>query len=577
MYSTGAGETLLFDLSGLTGDLTITGLTTGFTLLNSTGNCNNATGCSAASGSIHADGTGSWDFGIDCSSACGTGGNMPYTAHVKFTIDGITLSQFVTNGNGFSFGSDICTKVGNQWLLWSHGRYHIRQRAAYPRSRACHALALWHGSSRAGRDGTPAPQGHECIVEFSCYRLQTAPSGAVFFGSNSALVRRSLAATMEAEEVLLPWQVFGDRAVHDIRFALEPAPSIDHIGAVWRRLDDAGQTSFFVSWTWIGTWLRCLPESVRPLLLTASCGGETMAAAILVPRRERRRLLVRVRQLHFNSTGDPKLDGITIEHNDFACGAGANPTLWPALLGWFAGGAIKDVDELVVPGAIQSLDNALPRGTRLLHRTAKSPAFACALPEGGVEAILDGLSSNARQQLRHSLRDCTALGELRCDAASSVENALAWFDALKALHVASWTKRGKPHGFRYPFFETFHRALIEHAFSGRSVQLLRISAGDHALGYLYNVSWRGDCISAYQSGFDDSRRELRPGYVSHVLAMAAGAGDGATRYDFLAGDNQLKRSLGLEHYALYSHRFAKPNLGLRIEAGFKSARNRFGF
>jgi CelD/BcsL family acetyltransferase involved in cellulose biosynthesis len=58
--------------------------------------------------------------------------------------------------------------------------------------------------------------------------------------------------------------------------------------------------------------------------------------------------------------------------------------------------------------------------------------------------------------------------------------------------------------------------------------------------------------------------------------MAVCAGDGATRYDFLAGDNQLKRSLGREHYALYSHRFAKPTLGLRIEAGFRSARNRFG-
>jgi hypothetical protein len=110
---TGAGETLLFDLSGVT-NLTITNLTAGFTLLNNTGvgNCNNATGCTAASGSIHADGTGSWNFAIDCSSICGSGGSHPYTGHVTFTIDGITLSQFVTNGNGFSFSSDICTQVG---------------------------------------------------------------------------------------------------------------------------------------------------------------------------------------------------------------------------------------------------------------------------------------------------------------------------------------------------------------------------------------------------------------------------------------------------------------------------------
>jgi hypothetical protein len=112
---------------------------------------------------------------------------------------------------------------------------------------------------------TLAPQGQERRVKFSSCQLQTPPPGVAFIASNSARVRRSLAAAMEAEEVLLPWQVFGDRPVRDIRFAVAPAPSIEEIGAVWRRLDDAGQTTFFVSWPWIGMWLRRLPESERPL------------------------------------------------------------------------------------------------------------------------------------------------------------------------------------------------------------------------------------------------------------------------------------------------------------------------
>jgi hypothetical protein len=105
--NTGAGETLLFDLSGAS-SITITGLTSGFTLLNSSGNC--STSCTASSGSIHADGTGNWNFAIDC-TICGSGGSNPYQGHVIFTIDGITLSQFVTNDQGFSFATDICTDV----------------------------------------------------------------------------------------------------------------------------------------------------------------------------------------------------------------------------------------------------------------------------------------------------------------------------------------------------------------------------------------------------------------------------------------------------------------------------------
>lgn len=352
--------------------------------------------------------------------------------------------------------------------------------------------------------------------------------------------------------------------MHDIRFALEPVPSVEEVGALWRRLDDAGQTSFFVSWTWIGTWLRCLPEGVRPLLLTASGGGETVAAAILVPRRERRRLFLRLRQLHFNSTGDPSLDCITIEHNGFAGGAEANRTLWPDLLRWFARGGVRQVDELVVPGVVQSLDDALTHDARLLHRTETSSAFARALPRGGLEVILGHLSSNARQQLRRSLRDCEALGELGFETAGSVEEALDWFDRLKALHIDSWTKRGKPHAFRYPFFEAFHRALIRSGAAEGSVQLHRISVGPNLLGYLYNFR-RNGVVSAYQSGFNRSMNHLRPGYVSHALAMAASTREGARTYDFLAGDNRLKSSLGEEHYDMRAHRFGRPTAALRIE------------
>lgn len=106
---TGAGSTLGFDLSGVT-SIVIQGLdTSNFSFENSTGNC--STGCTVtnANNTIHEDGSGSWDFALDYIGA--KGGSGPFTGHVTFTIDGITLSQFATNGNGFSFVTDICTAV----------------------------------------------------------------------------------------------------------------------------------------------------------------------------------------------------------------------------------------------------------------------------------------------------------------------------------------------------------------------------------------------------------------------------------------------------------------------------------
>ena len=84
--------------------MTITGLnTTDFTLSHDGTNTGNL------------DGTGSWKYEIDCTTAaCGSGGNSPYTGSLDFTIDNVTLSDFISNGKtatGYYFASDICTDV----------------------------------------------------------------------------------------------------------------------------------------------------------------------------------------------------------------------------------------------------------------------------------------------------------------------------------------------------------------------------------------------------------------------------------------------------------------------------------
>jgi len=107
----------------------------------------------------------------------------------------------------------------------------------------------------------------------------------------------------------------------NIEFDLRAASPVGEVGDLWRRLEHESDPSFFTSWTWIVAWLRCLPMEIQPRLMVASRGGEAIGAAILVPRIERRRAILKVRQMHFNSTGDPSLDCIAIEHNGFVAGA----------------------------------------------------------------------------------------------------------------------------------------------------------------------------------------------------------------------------------------------------------------
>lgn len=364
---------------------------------------------------------------------------------------------------------------------------------------------------------------------------------------------------------------FGRRHLSEFEFLREPISSIGDIAPLWQHMEQEGNNPFFTSWTWISTWLRCLPPDIRPELLVASRCGRVIGLGILVLRYERRHGVIRVRQLHFNATGDPALDCIMIEHNGFVGRGETSLEIWPAFLRWFSREA--RVDELVVPGVANDLYGLAIGKPRFLHSFVRWTAFACPLSQGGLEETLAGFSGNTRQQLRRNLRGWAELGPPSIEIAPSVESALAWFDEMKMLHIRYWTGKGRQHAFHYPFFETFHRALIAVGVLDGGVRMRRISAGSNVLGYLYDYHWRGTTY-AYQSGFDDARPDLRPGYVSHLLAMEQDGRQGARSYDFLGGDNQLKRSLGKERYLLTSHRLGKAIPRLCLEAAVKSLRDR---
>jgi CelD/BcsL family acetyltransferase involved in cellulose biosynthesis len=348
----------------------------------------------------------------------------------------------------------------------------------------------------------------------------------------------------------------------NMTFALEPLPHLDSLERMWRGFDQTGSHSFFLTWTWMGTWLRSLPPSVTPLLLKATRGSNTVGLALLTPRRHAQWRLFPVNQAWLNSAGDPKLDCITIEHNGFAVPGIWDDRWWLDLVEWF-GVETGFADEMVLSGvASESLSRKISDRSFTQQR---DPAFRTLLhsitPDKGIEPLL---SRNARQQLRRSIRAYTHDEPLRVDVAPDVESGLEYFSRLKSLHVRSWTRRGRRSAFDHPFFETFHRALITAGFGEGNIDLLRVSAGTNILGYLYNFR-RNGTVYSYQSGFDDSTPKMRPGYVCHALAMAYYAAGGMSTYDFLAGSNQLKRSFGTEQYQLCWSHIRKPTIAFRAE------------
>ncbi len=355
-------------------------------------------------------------------------------------------------------------------------------------------------------------------------------------------------------------------SVTRVEFRREALPPLAALEREWRMLEAAGYPSFFTSWQWIGTLLDTVPPTSRPKLLRGRVHGETVALALLGANASRRRHgLVRSRTLHLNETGDTRFDTLTIEHNGILAATSFEAIVWDELIAWFAG-ACHETDELYVGGSQLRLQDEMVEGRGLRRSETAVPSYSIDLRllEGSGGELYPVLSANARQQLRRALRHFEEFGPLHLRAAETEAEALGFFSSMKALHCASWERRGKPHSFTGTFFEPFHRRLIERSFAEGGTQLLRACAGDRIIGFLYNFRL-GNRVYAYQSGFDDADRRERPGIVTHALAVRHAFQTGARVYDFMAGRNRLKESFATRCEPMLWQVVQQPRFVFRME------------
>ena len=324
------------------------------------------------------------------------------------------------------------------------------------------------------------------------------------------------------------------RNTHGLAAWLEPVADLAVLGGLWREFEAKAACSFFQGWTWTG----CLAAArfPHPWLLRVTADGRDVALALF----NRRRAWWGGTRLLLGESGDPAWDAVFIEENGLLLASEAAADGAAIAAGLAALGGRRVVLSGVDSGHVAAA--ARLGGQIRATRTAPFVDLAKArVAEGG---FLAGRSANTRYQLRRSARSYAARGALTLRRAATTAEAEAFLAALAVLHQRSWIGRGKPGAFANPLFARFHRELIARGHPRGEIDLLRISAGETVLGYLYNFLWRG-AVAAYQSGFDFAAAgpHEKPGLTAHHLAIEHYAALGATRYDFLAGAARYKASL----------------------------------
>jgi CelD/BcsL family acetyltransferase involved in cellulose biosynthesis len=313
----------------------------------------------------------------------------------------------------------------------------------------------------------------------------------------------------------------------------------------WRELEGRAEPSFFQSWTWIGTWLAV--SGITPLVLRVIEDGTLLALALLIERRVRRHGILTVRQLVLHETGNPEQDGIWIEYNGLLMAKDAPSGMLARVIRYLAGAPlVQGWQELVLSGVSDEYPAAAVQAGLHVELDRRSPCYAVDLAaiRQAKGAWSDTLSANTRAQIRRARRHAEAGGAVTLRGASSVAEALAFFDRLIVLHNRHWRAKGKPGAFATGFEQAFHHRLITDGVPLGHVRLLCVMAGEKPIGYLYNFTYRGEILN-YQSGFQyGSDNHDRPGLVSHAVCIEAALEDGSNVYNLLAGEGRYKRSIG---------------------------------
>lgn len=329
---------------------------------------------------------------------------------------------------------------------------------------------------------------------------------------------------------------------------IEPLPPLLEVERDWRELESRSDRSFFISWSWIGTWLAALPSHVRPELLRVQSQGRTVALGVLVRRLLRRHGVLLSRALFLNCTGDPQLDALTIEYNGLLSERGFEQEAAHSSVEFLLSRGDWDewfLDGLQDPGRF---NRVLESGVRWVSRRHNKCHYVDleALRRSGGE-YLGLLGSKTRHNIRRSMREYETLGPLVLECAATPEQACAFLFRLGQLHQAYWQSKGLPGSFANPFFVEFHLRLVRSLFANGSIQLLCLRAGNEIVGYIYNLVDRGRVYN-YQSGFNYDlcpKPNGRPGLVAHAYAVEFNRAQGHLCYDFMAGDSEYKQSLGV--------------------------------
>jgi CelD/BcsL family acetyltransferase involved in cellulose biosynthesis len=197
---------------------------------------------------------------------------------------------------------------------------------------------------------------------------------------------------------------------------------------------------------------------------------------------------------------------------------------------------VVDFDGLAA-GSV--LATSLP-GRRRLAEAIAAPTMD--MPDGWEAAYQRATSSKTRNTHRRRLKQLAQSGDVafvRHESEADVATALE--DAFR-LHALRWEGRPDTSPFGTPDGQAYHRAALRSLSAQGYVRLLELRLDDVPIAFhLYLLV--GGAMFVYRLAFDPAFGQFSPGLLTTLEAIRQASEEGATRVEFLRGDERYKLEL----------------------------------
>ena len=320
-----------------------------------------------------------------------------------------------------------------------------------------------------------------------------------------------------------------------MRVTVEPLRNEAGLLDDWRGLAArADNATPFQSPAWLAVWLPRAARHATLWVARAEAEGRVQALGVFgVRRRGLRGGIARL-----SETDEAALDDLYVEYNDLLLAEDApSETRRLVLAALFERLPAQEIVLRNAPPPMRQAALAAGREAGWVVRVAmENPCYGRRLDAP------PAISRNTRQQVARARRLYEARGALHLNVADTPAARAAAFPILTHLHAEVWQARGSEGVFARAAIRTFHEALLER--DDAPVEILVATCAGRPIGALHMLMSE-DTAHQYQSGFaSEADNKLKPGLVTHSLAMEHYAARGLSVYDMMAGEARYKQSLG---------------------------------